>query len=301
MFPSDLALTRDQSIAVADIGSFCVRVFNLDGTMEGHFGDATIFSLPISLTVNHIGYYIVYDQGHQRITFHSSVGQFLKEIPTTEAGIVHKICSTYNKLYLNDPTNKIITVYSCNNIDVELITRLTALDHETAMDHETAPPSTTEDGDDDPEESEPSTALEPSTSQVIEHATSNTTDDDDEEEDPPAASPSDTSIRPSTVKDNSFFLDCSAIATDQHGTLYISDQLQNKVHCLNCRGELSSIKFSGKAVLRPSFITVSTTGTMTIRQQGVDTLSEGEDGVTINEAVTTNNNITMYRLLAGEN
>jgi hypothetical protein len=60
--PSDMTVTRDGDLAVVDCGLLCVKVFDTQGSQQMTFGNAEIFALPIAITIDSIGRFLVCDQ-----------------------------------------------------------------------------------------------------------------------------------------------------------------------------------------------------------------------------------------------
>ena len=63
--PSDLTVTREGDLAIADCGQLGVKLFTAYGTFISQFGNEDVFSLPISLTTDQLGRFIVLDQDRQ--------------------------------------------------------------------------------------------------------------------------------------------------------------------------------------------------------------------------------------------
>lgn len=241
--PTDVAVTVDKCIAICDCQLYCVKVFTIEGVIKGYFGDSALFSVPLSITVDHLGNYLVYDEGHKSLIFFKSTGEFSKQITTPEARKVHDIQCNNNKLYMYDQSNQAISVYNYNKTNINFITRISA---------------------------KGSTEHEGTTVRPIQEV-------NEEEE----------SREDQLVS----FVDCAGIATDRYGTLYIADTKTGRVHCLNSRGELSSIRFTGKAMYRPSSLAVTHSGIIAVLQQ------EGNPLVTKEQEDTIPNVINLYRIV----
>ena len=64
------------------------------------------------------------------------------------------------------------------------------------------------------------------------------------------------------------FLDCSGICVDRYGNLYVSDMVLGRIHAINGKGEIGTVKPSGRAFLRPVCLATSTEGLLAVAQQG---------------------------------
>ena len=89
------------------------------------------------------------------------------------------------------------------------------------------------------------------------------------------------------------FLDCSGICADNHGGLCIADAIQNKIHVLNVRGEISSITGT-PAFVRPQTVAVTSSGLMAISHEGVVIPEEGTD------SPTRCSYVSIYRIMRTE-
>ena len=87
------------------------------------------------------------------------------------------------------------------------------------------------------------------------------------------------------------FLDCSAVCTDTHGSLIITDARIDKIHSLNERGEMSNIIPFGRPIRRPTCIAISLDGTMAVAQQGTDLMDRD---------ISTMNHISIYKMMRAD-
>ena len=110
--PSDLAICRDGSIAIADCGLLSIQVFDTIGTLKNSFGGSDIFQLPISLTTDSLGKFLVCDQMKQRVTIHRNTGDLLKTIDISEIQNPQYICCYSNMVYICDSDNNTVCLYN---------------------------------------------------------------------------------------------------------------------------------------------------------------------------------------------
>ncbi len=112
LHPSDLAITRNGLIAIADCGDFFVKVFDQFGNNRFGFGGNDVFQLPISLTTDDRGKILVCDQVKQRVTIHRENGDILQEVEISEIQLPQYICCYRNKVFIADCEHNIIAMYN---------------------------------------------------------------------------------------------------------------------------------------------------------------------------------------------
>ncbi len=221
LHPSDLCVTRDSEIAVADCGHRCVKIYDQLGTPRGTFGGDDVLGLPLCLTLDDLGRYLVCDQAKGRLTLHRQHGELLDEHEIQNVEHPQYLVHASDKLFICDSDKNNISMYSYTKDGVQMISKLCA-----------------------------------------------------------------------SSCDVGEFLDCSGIAHDHRGNLLISDGCLNRIHMLNARGELSTVRASGRALLHPTCLAVSKDGILAVATQ--------QSGSSLDDDHPPRCGVSLYRLIKTE-
>ena len=124
--PSDMVVTREGDIAVSDCGFRCVKIFDSIGSLNHSFGgDDDTFGLPIALTTDQTGRFLVCDQAKERVTVHRQSGELVFETNTMEVKTPQYIACHNGRVFICDAENNTIAVYTYTRDALELVTKLT--------------------------------------------------------------------------------------------------------------------------------------------------------------------------------
>lgn len=124
--PSDLVVTPDREVAVTECVNRCVKVYDINGTYRREFGGPDIFGLPIAITTDDVGKFLVCDQAKQSVTIHRETGEHIRSISITEVPVPQYISCYGNKVYICDAENNIITIYGYSNKEFNYLAKLSA-------------------------------------------------------------------------------------------------------------------------------------------------------------------------------
>ena len=125
--PSDLTVTREGDLAIADCGQLGVKLFTAYGTFISQFGNEDVFSLPISLTTDQLGRFIVLDQDRQRITIHSSTnGELLRDISIANIETPQMVNYHSHKLYISDFQHDTVHIHTLKDGELSHVAQLSA-------------------------------------------------------------------------------------------------------------------------------------------------------------------------------
>ena len=125
LHPTDLVVTKDGEIAIADSGYLSVKVFDSFGSRSHYFGGEDVFEVPVSITQDDLGRFLVLDQGKKHVSVHRQNGEHLMNLAVQELPKPQLICCQNNKTFICDVENKIIGVYAYNKEGMTYIARMT--------------------------------------------------------------------------------------------------------------------------------------------------------------------------------
>lgn len=210
--------------------------------------------MPIALTTDQFGRFIVCDQIKLRITVHKETGDLLQTVDIPEVAMPQFLCFHVNRLYICDGENREIVVYKYQNNSapaLHFVTKLASPENQGSDSRHLMR-----------RQNEQNPELNPSESNA--------------------------DIR---LDIDGQFLDCSAICTDCHGNLFITDARVDKIHALSERGEISNVIPVGRQIRRPTCITISPEGIMAVAQQGTDQMDND---------ISSLNQIFVYKVMRAD-
>ena len=126
--PSDMVVTRDGAIIIADCGDLLIKRFDHCGTLLHSFGGSDTFQLPIALTIDNMNKILICDQVRQRVTIHGDNGDLLNEVEISEIRLPQYICCHGNKVFIGDCENNVISIYTYGK-DMHFLAKLTTPDN----------------------------------------------------------------------------------------------------------------------------------------------------------------------------
>ena len=125
LHPSDLVITKDGDIAVADCGYRCVKVYDRVGSFNLRFGSDQMFGLPIALTMDESGRYLVCDQAKERVTVHRQTGELIFEADTVALKSPQFIACHGERMFICDADNGVVAIYSYSRDEIQFVAKLT--------------------------------------------------------------------------------------------------------------------------------------------------------------------------------
>ena len=127
LHPRDVTISHEGDIAIADCGLPGIKVFDIYGCVKFEFGggEADVFALPVAVTTDHLGRYLVCDQVKQRITIHRPSGELVQQFSITETTLPQSISYHDNQLFVCDAQNNVVAIYVYVNKELQFVARLT--------------------------------------------------------------------------------------------------------------------------------------------------------------------------------
>lgn len=126
LHPCDVTISHEGDIAIADCGLPGIKVFDIFGCMKLEFGggESDVFALPVALTTDHLGRYLVCDQVKQRITIHRPCGELVQQFGITETTLPQSISFHDNQLFVCDAQSNVVAIYVYDNKELQFLARL---------------------------------------------------------------------------------------------------------------------------------------------------------------------------------